>query len=107
MVQAGRINAGTGKQVLKQMFETGATAEAVVAERGLAQVNDSAEIRAGVAAVIAANAQQVAQYLSGKDTMAKWFFGQAMRALGGQANPALVQQVLDEELQRVRTQAGA
>ena len=28
-------------------------------------------------------------------------------ALGGQANPALVQQVLDEELQRVRTQAGA
>ena len=107
MVQAGRINAGTGKQVLKQMFETGATAEAVVAERGLAQVNDSAEIRAGVAAVIAANAQQVAQYLSGKDTLAKWLFGQAMRALGGQANPALVQQVLDEELQRVRTQAGA
>lgn len=107
LVQAGSINAGTGKQVLKQMFETGATADAVVVERGLAQVNDSDEIRAGIVAVIAANAQQVAQYLSGKDTMAKWFFGQAMRALGGQANPALVQSVLDEELQRVRAQAGA
>jgi aspartyl-tRNA(Asn)/glutamyl-tRNA(Gln) amidotransferase subunit B len=79
----------------------------VVAERGLAQVNDSDEIRAGIAAVIAANSQQVAQYLSGKDTMAKWFFGQAMRALGGQANPALVQRVLDEELQRVRADAQA
>ena len=39
--------------------------------------------------------------------MAKWFFGQAMRALGGQANPALVQRVLDEELQRVRADAQA
>src|SRR3712207_3266464 len=43
-VEEGRISGKQGKDVLAEMFETGKGAQAVIEEKGLAQVSDAAEI---------------------------------------------------------------
>ena len=51
---------------------------------------------------IADNPGQLTAYLGGKDTIAKWFFGQVMKAMGGKANPSVVQKKLDEKLNSLK-----
>ncbi len=98
LVRNGIINNNTGKAVLAEMFGAGQSAEEIVQAKGLAQVSDEGAIAAVVARVIADNPDQLALYLGGKDTVARWFFGQVMRGTGGKSNPAVVQKVLDEKL---------
>jgi Asp-tRNA(Asn)/Glu-tRNA(Gln) amidotransferase B subunit len=71
----------------------------IVERRGLRQISDSSDISAWVERVLAENPEQVEAYLAGKETIAKWFFGQVMRLARGQANPQVVQQELDRHLE--------
>lgn len=98
LVGDGAININTGKAVLVEMFASGDSAEHIVQAKGLAQVNDEAPILAAIDKVIAENPDQLANYLGGKDSIAKWFFGQVMKAMKGQANPGVIQKTLDEKL---------
>jgi aspartyl-tRNA(Asn)/glutamyl-tRNA(Gln) amidotransferase subunit B len=98
LVGQGAVNVNTAKTVLAEMFVTGQPAEEIVTAKGLAQVSDAGAIALAIDTAIAANPGQLAAYLSGKETVAKWFFGQVMRAMGGKANPAVVQTTLDEKL---------
>ena len=98
MVRRGEINHNTGKTVLVEMFQSGKTAEQIVAERGLRQVSDTDVIAGLVAGVLADNPEQVASFLQGKETVSRWLFGQVMRLARGQANPQVVQQELDSQL---------
>jgi aspartyl-tRNA(Asn)/glutamyl-tRNA(Gln) amidotransferase subunit B len=102
-VARGDINQTTGKSVLSEMFVTGKDAGTIVHERGLLQISDSQAIARLVEQVLEDNSQQVAGYLAGKEAIARWLFGQVMRAAGGRANPGVVQQELDRQL-RARTQ---
>ncbi|MBM4422958.1 MAG: Asp-tRNA(Asn)/Glu-tRNA(Gln) amidotransferase subunit GatB [Chloroflexi bacterium] len=97
MVADGVININTGKSVLSEMFVGGQSAEEIVRAKGLAQVSDESAIVAAIEKAIADNPDQLAAYLGGKETLAKWFFGQVMRAMGGKANPAVIQKKLDEK----------
>jgi len=92
------INAGTGKDVLAEMFATGKTARAIVDEKGLAQISDSTEIEAIVAQVIKDNAQAVADYKAGKAQAIKFMVGQVMRLSHGRANPNLAGELLGKKL---------
>ncbi|MBI3177391.1 MAG: Asp-tRNA(Asn)/Glu-tRNA(Gln) amidotransferase subunit GatB [Chloroflexi bacterium] len=98
LVGSGIINNNTGKAVLAEMFGAGQRAEEIVQAKGLAQVSDEGAIAAAVAKVIADNPDQLALYLGGKEAVARWFFGQVMRGMGGKSNPAVVQKALDEKL---------
>ncbi len=98
LIANGTINNNTGKAVLAEMFASGESAATIVKAKGLAQVSDEGAIAALVEKVIADNPDQVKLYLGGKETVAKWFFGQVMRGMGGKSNPAVVQRVLDEKL---------
>jgi aspartyl-tRNA(Asn)/glutamyl-tRNA(Gln) amidotransferase subunit B len=49
--------------------------------------------------VIAANPRQVEQYRAGKKTMAGFFVGQVMKASKGQANPALLNELVTKKLE--------
>ena len=51
-----------------------------------------------VDAVLAANADKVAEYKSGKDKLFGFFVGQVMRAMEGKGNPALVNETLKRKL---------
>jgi aspartyl-tRNA(Asn)/glutamyl-tRNA(Gln) amidotransferase subunit B len=71
---------------------------AVMERQGLKQISDTAALEAIVAAVLAANPKQVEQYKSGKGAVLGFFVGQVMKVTRGQANPAIVNQILQRSL---------
>jgi aspartyl-tRNA(Asn)/glutamyl-tRNA(Gln) amidotransferase subunit B len=99
LLDEGRINGKQGKDVLVEMFASGRTAAAIIAERGLVQVSDTGEIDAIIEQVMAASPQQLAQYRAGKETLFGFFVGQVMKASKGKANPKIVNERLKEKLQ--------
>ena len=102
LVGEGVININTGKAVLAEMFASGQSADDIVKAKGLAQVSDESAIASAIDKVLADNPDQVKAYLGGKETVAKWFFGQVMRGMGGKSNPAVVQRVLEERLEELK-----
>jgi aspartyl-tRNA(Asn)/glutamyl-tRNA(Gln) amidotransferase subunit B len=98
MVDSGKLTAANAKAVLAEMFATGDAPEIVVARRGLKIIDDADAIARLVRQVLDAHPEQLAQYLAGKASIRQWFFGQAMRLAGGQANPAHLEQALEEAL---------
>jgi aspartyl-tRNA(Asn)/glutamyl-tRNA(Gln) amidotransferase subunit B len=102
MIERGEINQNTGKAVLSEMFQTGKTAEEIVKEQDLHQISDMEVITSLVGRVLYENPKQVKQYLGGKETLSHFFFGQVMRAAQGQADPKVVQEVLDQRLAELK-----
>jgi len=98
LVEKATISASIGKSVLEKMYETGRTADDIVAADGLAQIGDEGAIVSSVRAVIAANQDAVAQIRNGKTGTFGFLVGQVMKAMGGKANPTLVNQLLRREL---------
>ncbi|UCD43432.1 MAG: Asp-tRNA(Asn)/Glu-tRNA(Gln) amidotransferase GatCAB subunit B, partial [Chloroflexota bacterium] len=102
LVSQGEINQNTAKVVLGEMFASGKPADEIIAERGFTQISDSDFITKLVDQVLSANPQQVDEYIHGKDSIARWLFGQVMRLAKGQANPQVVQTELDKTLTALR-----
>ncbi|MBT3338509.1 MAG: Asp-tRNA(Asn)/Glu-tRNA(Gln) amidotransferase subunit GatB [Anaerolineae bacterium] len=96
LVAEGEINQKTAKEILAEVFESGASPKAIVAEKGLGQVSDGDLIGALVAEVVNEHQAEVTSYREGKEGIANWLFGQVMKKARGRANP----QVLREELMR-------
>jgi aspartyl-tRNA(Asn)/glutamyl-tRNA(Gln) amidotransferase subunit B len=80
------------------MVETGERPGRIVEERGLRQVTDTGAIESAIDAMLAANADKVAQYRSGKDKLYGFFVGQVMKATQGKANPAALNEILKRKL---------
>jgi aspartyl-tRNA(Asn)/glutamyl-tRNA(Gln) amidotransferase subunit B len=70
----------------------------LIEAKGLKQVSDSGAIEALVDEIIAANADKVAEYRSGKDKLFGFFVGLAMKASKGKANPAQLNDILKQKL---------
>jgi len=66
--------------------------------QGFKQISDTAALEAIVAEVLAANPKQVEQYKSGKGAVLGFLVGQVMKATRGQANPAVVNEILQQRL---------
>jgi aspartyl-tRNA(Asn)/glutamyl-tRNA(Gln) amidotransferase subunit B len=98
LIADGTINGRIAKDVFEEMVETGADAPAIVEKKGLRQVTDTGAIEAAVDAVLAAHADKLAEYRSGKDKLFGFFVGQVMKAMAGKGNPALVNDVLKKKL---------
>jgi aspartyl-tRNA(Asn)/glutamyl-tRNA(Gln) amidotransferase subunit B len=98
LIADGTISGRIAKEVFAEMVETGAEPRAIVERKGLRQVSDAAAIAAAVAAVLAREADKVAQYRAGRDKLFGYFVGQVMRATAVKANPALVNQILRQKL---------
>lgn len=102
LVEDGTINRNTGKDVLEEMFASGQGAHRIVEQRGLAQISDAAMLEAIVAQVLEENPAQVNQYLGGKAQLLGWLIGQAMKATRGQAQPQVVRELLQTQLEARR-----
>jgi aspartyl-tRNA(Asn)/glutamyl-tRNA(Gln) amidotransferase subunit B len=98
LIADGTLSGSLAKQVFEVMLETGDGAAKVVEDRGLKQTSDTGAIEKVIAEVMAANADKVADYRGGKDKLFGFFVGQAMKAMGGKANPAVVNEVLKTAL---------
>jgi len=98
----GEINNNTAKTVLAEMFTSGQSADAIIQKRGLRQISDGDQIASLVNQVLHENPEQVDTYLSGKETVSRWLFGQVMRLAKGQANPQVIQAELDRQLEQLK-----
>jgi aspartyl-tRNA(Asn)/glutamyl-tRNA(Gln) amidotransferase subunit B len=98
LVNAGTISNNIAKNVFEEMFATGDAAQKIVQAKGLGQISDRAALVAIVEKIIADNPNQVAGYRAGKTALAQWFVGQVMKATRGQANPALVNELVADKL---------
>ncbi len=99
MVQDGVVSLNAAKNAFSVMCKSGQPAAAVVARLGLAQVSDEAAIAAACDEVIAAESAKVAEYRAGRDKLFGFFVGQVMKAMGGKANPKVVNEILRQRLQ--------
>jgi aspartyl-tRNA(Asn)/glutamyl-tRNA(Gln) amidotransferase subunit B len=98
LITEGTISGRLAKEVFAEMVATGADPAAVVEGKGLRQVTDEGVIAAAIDAVLAAQADKVAEYRAGRDKLYGFFVGQVMRATQGKANPALVNELLKKKL---------
>ncbi len=94
----GTISNSGAKEVFRSMWAEGGDADAIIEAKGLKQVSDSGAIEALVDEIIAANAEKVAEYRSGKDKLFGFFVGLSMKASKGKANPAQLNEVLKKKL---------
>ncbi|MCC7394417.1 MAG: Asp-tRNA(Asn)/Glu-tRNA(Gln) amidotransferase subunit GatB [Sphingomonadaceae bacterium] len=98
LVADGTISGSIAKQVFEKMLESGDGAAAIVEREGLKQESDTGAIEVAVDAILAANADKVAEYQGGKAALFGFFVGQVMKAMQGKANPKLVNDALKARL---------
>ncbi len=98
LVDDGAISATIAKDVLDEMLASGTNPSTIIAEKGLSQISDRDALVEVVQGVIDANPDKAAAYRGGKTGLKGFFMGQVMGATHGQANPQLVQELLDEAL---------
>jgi len=99
LITDGTISGKIAKDVFADMFQTSKDPTVIIEEKGLKQVSDTGAIEKMIDDVLAANQDKVAEYKSGKDKLFGFFVGQTMKLSKGQANPALVNQLLKAKLE--------
>jgi aspartyl-tRNA(Asn)/glutamyl-tRNA(Gln) amidotransferase subunit B len=98
LVDKRTISGPTAKAVFEKMFYTGKRASDIVAEGKLSQLSDATELNGIVKQVLANNAKAVADYKAGKQQALTFLTGQIMKVTKGTANPAVVREILVQEL---------
>ena len=102
MMEKGAISGKIGKVVFEEMWKTGKDSNQIVEERGLIQVSDVTEITDMIRIILLDNPREVTRYLNGKTQLIAFFVGQTMKATRGRANPQIVNEILTDELEKMR-----
>jgi aspartyl-tRNA(Asn)/glutamyl-tRNA(Gln) amidotransferase subunit B len=99
LIETNVISSKIAKTVFEHMWEgKGAIAPAEIVEmHGLKQVTDTGAIEKAIDEIIAANPDKAAE-VALKPQALGWFVGQVMKATGGKANPAAVNELLKSKL---------
>ncbi len=100
MIDDGQISGKIAKTVFDEMWSSGDPAPKIVKEKGLLQVSDSSELESIILRILEENPKEVEKYLAGKTQVMGFFVGQAMKATRGKANPAMLNQILSEQLSK-------
>ena len=98
LIEGGRISSKQGKEVFAEMFASGRSASAIVAEKGIAQLSDTGALEHLCDEVIAAHPKPVADFRAGHAPSLNFLKGQVMKLSRGKANPALVGEILERKL---------
>ena len=92
------ISGKIAKEVLEEMWNTGAKVSEVIDSKGMQQISDAGELENIIEIILNENTDQVNAYKSGKDKLFGFFVGQVMKATQGKANPGLVNELLKKKL---------
>lgn len=98
ILQQKQINQNTAKTVLDIMLHNGQSAASIISSQGYQQISDGSLITTIVNKILNENAVALEDYLNGKETLFNWFFGQAMSAAKGQADPKALRGELEKQL---------
>ena len=99
LIASGEISGKMAKDLFELLWEAerGGDPAEVAARQGMKQVTDTGAIEAAVEAVITANPAQV-EKARANPKLAGWFVGQVLKATGGKANPATVNELVARKL---------
>lgn len=97
LIENGTISSKIAKEVFDHVWNGEGSPAEVVEKHGLKQVTDTGAIEKAVDDIIAANPDKAAA-VAEKPQAIGWFVGQVMKATGGKANPAAVNDILKAKL---------
>jgi aspartyl-tRNA(Asn)/glutamyl-tRNA(Gln) amidotransferase subunit B len=97
LIADGSISGKIAKDLFEIVYAEGGDPAQIVEARGMRQVTDTGAIERAVDEVIAANPAQV-EKAKAQPKLAGWFVGQVMKATGGKANPAAVNELVARKL---------
>lgn len=98
LIEDGTISSKIAKKVFRELILNGGDAKKVVEAKGLVQLSDPAQLLPMINEVLDNNAQSIEDFKNGKDRAVGFLVGQIMKATKGQANPGVVNQLLNQEL---------
>lgn len=100
LITDGTISTKIAKKVFKELVEKGGSAEKIVKDQGLVQISDEGALLTVIAEVLDANPQSIDDFKNGKEKAIGFLVGQIMKATKGQANPPLVNKLLQQEIRK-------
>ncbi len=100
LVERHVINSSTARDVFETMWATGRSAAEIVEAGGLAQISDEGALAAAIEQVLASHPGPAGQYRAGQTKVLGFLVGQVMKATGGKASPAVVNELMTRALQR-------
>ncbi len=98
LIYEGKITSKIAKQVLEEMFGTGADPSHIIKEKGWTQLTNEEEIKKVIKNVLSKNQKVVGDYKKGKKNALQFLVGQVMAATKGRANPEIVNRLIQEFL---------
>ncbi|MGE0463478.1 MAG: Asp-tRNA(Asn)/Glu-tRNA(Gln) amidotransferase subunit GatB [Vicinamibacterales bacterium] len=98
VVEKGTISSTVAKDVFAKMYDSGRSADDIVAAEGLAQISDTSAIEPLVRAVVEAHADVITEIRAGKDRKFQFLVGQVMKESRGKADPKLVTELLKQAI---------
>jgi aspartyl-tRNA(Asn)/glutamyl-tRNA(Gln) amidotransferase subunit B len=102
LVRDGTVSGKMAKEMFAEMAATGVSASDIVRSRGLSQITDVATVRRIVKEVIVENRRPVSDYVGGKARSFGFLVGQIMKKSEGRASPTIANDLLREELEKVK-----
>lgn len=99
MVNVGEISGKQAKVVFEEIMK-GKDPKQVVEEKGMKQMSDTSQLLSIVTTVLDNNPQSIEDFKNGKDRAVGFLVGQVMKASKGQANPAMTNKMIQEELKK-------
>ena len=100
LIKEGTISTAIAKKVVEDMFVTGKSPNSIIEEKGLKQNSDESSRKAIVNEVLDKNPQVIVQYKEGKTRILGFAVGQVMKVTKGQANPQIVNKLVEEEVSK-------
>ena len=99
MIDTNEISSKQAKELIDDIM-TGKDPVKSAKEKGLQQVTNTDELANMIKEVLDENAQAIEDFKAGKGRAVGFLVGQVMKKSKGQANPGLVNQILQEELKK-------
>jgi aspartyl-tRNA(Asn)/glutamyl-tRNA(Gln) amidotransferase subunit B len=99
-IDRDEISGKIAKSVFEQMFISRSNPDEILSKQGIRQISDSAVLTEVVKNVLATNPAQVAEYKAGKQKLLGYFVGQVMKQTKGQANPAMLNVLVKQLLEK-------
>lgn len=100
LISSKAISSKIAKTVLKEMFDSGKSPKIIMQEKNIQQISDPNQIADIIDDVLKDNYQSVVSYRNGKDRLFGFFVGQVMKKTAGNANPALINEILHTKLKQ-------
>ncbi|TFH40794.1 MAG: Asp-tRNA(Asn)/Glu-tRNA(Gln) amidotransferase subunit GatB [Chrysiogenales bacterium] len=97
-IDSGEISGRIGKDILRKSFAEKKGPMEILESEGLRQISDRGSLEAAVEGVIDRNRAQAEAYKGGRVKVLGYLVGEVMKATGGKANPALVNEILKKRL---------